>query len=109
MDTGVVRGLRAHGIDVMTASEVGMICRPDEQHLTFAAAQQRTLYSFNVRDLDDGGPGSRGHHPCATTALLDWGANPPVAPANRLGSRRGHEEPPRVLGQLVAGVQGNNF
>lgn len=51
MDTGVVRGLRAHGIDVMTASDVGMICQPDEEHLRFAAAQGRVLYSFNVRDF----------------------------------------------------------
>ena len=51
MDTGVVRGLRAHGIDVMTASDVGMICRTDEEHLSFAAAQGRALYSFNVRDF----------------------------------------------------------
>ena len=51
MDTGVVRGLRAHGIDIMTASDVGMICRPDEEHLSFAATQGRALYSFNVRDF----------------------------------------------------------
>ena len=55
MDTGVVRGLRArpwnYGIDVMTASDVGMICRTDEDHLSFAAAQGRALYSFNVRDF----------------------------------------------------------
>ena len=29
MDTGVVRGLRAHGIDVMAASDVAMICQPN--------------------------------------------------------------------------------
>jgi hypothetical protein len=48
MDTGVVRGLRARGIDVMTASDMGMICQPDEEHLRFATGQSRVLYSFNV-------------------------------------------------------------
>lgn len=38
-------------IDVATASDFGMICKPDEEHLSFAAAQGRALYSFNVRDF----------------------------------------------------------
>ena len=51
MDTGVVRGLRAHGIEVLPASDAGMICRTDEDHLSFATAQVRATYSFNVRDF----------------------------------------------------------
>jgi hypothetical protein len=51
MDGDVVRGLRSRGIDVLTAADAGMIRRPDEEHLDFAAAQARALYSFNVGDF----------------------------------------------------------
>ncbi len=53
MDGDVVRGLRSRGIDVVTAADVGMIRRPDEDHLRFAAVQGRALYSFNVGDFHE--------------------------------------------------------
>ena len=51
MDGDVVRGLRSRGIDVITAADAGMIRRKDEEHLHFATAQGRALYSFNVGDF----------------------------------------------------------
>ena len=51
MDGDIVRGLRSRGIDVITAADAGMIRRKDEEHLNFATAQGRELYSFNVGDF----------------------------------------------------------
>ena len=51
MDGDVVRGLRSRGIDAITAADAGMIRRKDEEHLHFATAQGRALYSFNVGDF----------------------------------------------------------
>ena len=53
MDGDLVRGLRSRGIDVVTAADVGMIRRKDEEHLTWATAQGRALYSFNIGDFHD--------------------------------------------------------
>ncbi len=51
MDKDLVRALRARGIDVLTALEAGMIERDDSEHLDYATAQGRVLYSFNVGDF----------------------------------------------------------
>jgi hypothetical protein len=51
MDKDLVQALRARGVDVITALEVGRIERQDEEHLDYAAAQGRVLYSFNVGDF----------------------------------------------------------
>ena len=51
MDNDLVQALRARGVDVVTALEVGMIEREDEEHLDHATAQGRVLYSFNVGDF----------------------------------------------------------
>lgn len=51
MDSDLVRALRARGIDVLTASEAGMIGRSDEGHLKWAADQGRVLYTFNIGDF----------------------------------------------------------
>ena len=51
MDGDFVRGLRSRGIDVITAADIGMIRRKDEDHLSFASMQSRALYSFNVGDF----------------------------------------------------------
>ena len=48
-----MRGLRSRGIDVVTAAEAGMIRRKDQEHLSVASAQGRTLYSFNVGDYHE--------------------------------------------------------
>ncbi len=53
MSHALVRGLRARGVDVITALEEGMIERGDQKHLEYAAKLQRVLYSFNVADFYD--------------------------------------------------------
>ena len=45
-----MKALRAHGVDVVSASDVEMIGRLDEFHLQYAASQGLVLYSFNARD-----------------------------------------------------------
>lgn len=51
MDGDLVRGLRSRQIDVVTATDAGMVCRPDQEHLGWATMQNRVLYSFNVADF----------------------------------------------------------
>ncbi len=51
MDRHLVEALRARGVDVVTASDAGMVERTDSDHLEYAAAQGRVLYSFNVADF----------------------------------------------------------
>lgn len=46
----LVNTLRSRGIDVLTALDAGMINRDDEEHLEFATAHGRALYSFNSSD-----------------------------------------------------------
>ncbi len=51
MDTNLVQALRARSVDVVTALEGGMIERGDGEHLGYASAHGRVLYSFNVGDF----------------------------------------------------------
>ena len=51
MDRALVRALRARGVDVTTALDDGMIERSDAEHLDYATAQGRVLYTFNVGDF----------------------------------------------------------
>lgn len=51
MSRSLVRALRARGTDVITALEEGMIERDDADHLDYATAQGRVLYTFNVADF----------------------------------------------------------
>ncbi|MBI3330241.1 MAG: DUF5615 family PIN-like protein [Nitrospinae bacterium] len=51
MDKDLLQALRARGVDVITALDVGMIEQRDEQHLHYATAQGRVLYGFNVGDF----------------------------------------------------------
>lgn len=51
MNRDLVQALRARGVDVLTALEVGMIEYPDEEHLIRAVSDNRVLYSFNVEDF----------------------------------------------------------
>jgi Domain of unknown function (DUF5615) len=48
MDRALLRALAARGVDVESALTCGMIERPDEDHLSFAAQEGRALFSFNV-------------------------------------------------------------
>jgi Domain of unknown function (DUF5615) len=48
MDARLVKPLRRAGIDVLTASDAGMVEEPDESALKLASDQGRVLYSFNV-------------------------------------------------------------
>ncbi len=47
MDADLVDALRTRGVDLQTASEAGMIEREDHEHLAYATAQGRVVYSFN--------------------------------------------------------------
>ncbi len=51
MRHALVQALRARGMDVVTALEAGMIERSDAEHLDYATAQERALFSFNVQDF----------------------------------------------------------
>ena len=51
MRRALIGALRARGADVTTALEAGMIERDDKEHLDYATAQGRILYSFNVGDF----------------------------------------------------------
>lgn len=51
MDRELVTALRARGLDVLTATEGGMIERADSEHLVYATSQQRVLFSFNRGDF----------------------------------------------------------
>ena len=46
-----INALRARGVDVRTALEARMTERPDWEHLDYATAEGRVLYSFNVGDF----------------------------------------------------------
>ena len=50
MQQGLVIALRARRIDIVTAAEAGMLNKSDEDHLEWASAAQRVLYSFNIAD-----------------------------------------------------------
>ncbi len=53
MDGDLLRGLISRGVDVVSASASGMVQREDEDHLAFATAEGRALYSFNVGDFQE--------------------------------------------------------
>ena len=47
----LIRALRARGVDLLTAQEAKRIGMSDEAKLAFAAAQSRTIFTFNTRDF----------------------------------------------------------
>jgi hypothetical protein len=49
-DRDLARALTLRGVDFITANKAGLRHRPDAEHLAYAAAQGRTLYSFNTGD-----------------------------------------------------------
>ncbi|GIX00146.1 MAG: hypothetical protein KatS3mg111_3478 [Pirellulaceae bacterium] len=50
-ELAVIMGLRARGVDLLTTLESGRVGASDEDQLAFAAIEQRTLYTFNIRDF----------------------------------------------------------
>src|ERR1700691_109528 len=50
MQHALVVALRARHVDVVIASDCGMVNRSDEAHLRRSSSEGRVLYSFNVRD-----------------------------------------------------------
>ena len=50
MQHALLVALRARRIDILTASDCGMIGRSDLEHLRHASAGGRALYSFNIKD-----------------------------------------------------------
>lgn len=50
MRRSLVFGLRARGVDVLTAADAGMIGRADNNHLATASTSGRTLYTYNTAD-----------------------------------------------------------
>jgi hypothetical protein len=51
MDQALVAALRARGVDVITATEAGMLGRSDSEQLDYATGQKRVLYTFNREDF----------------------------------------------------------
>lgn len=51
MDKDLVSALRARGLDVVTALEMGKIHISDEEHLIYASQVGRVLFSFNRGDF----------------------------------------------------------
>ena len=47
----LLKSLQRHNIDVLTTNEAGMEGSSDTEQLEFAASQNRTIYTFNVRDF----------------------------------------------------------
>jgi hypothetical protein len=51
MHHGLLTGLRARAIDVLSVLEAGLSSQDDQAQLEFAARAGRVLYSFNVGDF----------------------------------------------------------
>jgi len=51
MDQDLVAALRARGVDVITATEAGMLGFSDSEQLDYATRQGRVLYTFNRGDF----------------------------------------------------------
>lgn len=47
----LLEALRNRGADVVSTLEVGMLAQSDEKQLEWALANQRIIYSFNIKDF----------------------------------------------------------
>ena len=47
----LIKALSSRGVDVVTARDAGLIGASDREHLEFAAAAGRTIFTFNTRDF----------------------------------------------------------
>jgi hypothetical protein len=52
MERALLAALRGSRIDVVAASDCGMIDKSDAEHLLYATAHGRVLYSFNIADYN---------------------------------------------------------
>ena len=50
-DNWLIQSLRARGVEVTSAAEVGRNGYDDEEQLAWATAQERVLFSFNAQDF----------------------------------------------------------
>lgn len=51
MNQALILALRARGDDAASALEAGMIERSDEEHLEYATAEGRAVYTGNIADF----------------------------------------------------------
>ena len=51
MDQSIVAALRARWVDVITATEAGMLGRSDSEQLDYVTGQGRVLFTFNRGDF----------------------------------------------------------
>jgi Domain of unknown function (DUF5615) len=51
MDSDLVAALRSRGVPVITALDAGLVGKPDDLQLAFAAEHGCVLYTFNVSDF----------------------------------------------------------
>jgi hypothetical protein len=94
LDGDMVRGLRSHAVDVITAMDAGMMRRADEEHLPGclrpgprAILFQRPPFSPNSLRLGRGRARALRHYPGPATALHDRRANQAFASVDRLDFR----------------------
>jgi hypothetical protein len=48
----LIQALQARGVDVISPLDTGMRGRSDEEHLEFAAAEGRAVYTYNIADFN---------------------------------------------------------
>jgi hypothetical protein len=63
----VLSGLRARGLDVLSAEDAQMLGAADEAQLAFAVEQSRAIYTFNVDDF------ARLHREYLNSGTHHWG------------------------------------
>lgn len=51
-DWQLIKAIRKHNIDAISALEVQMLGQEDNEQLNFATSQNRVLCSFNIRDFN---------------------------------------------------------
>ena len=51
MDQSLVAALRARGVDVITATEAGMLGRSDSEQLDYVTGQGWVLFTINLGDF----------------------------------------------------------
>jgi hypothetical protein len=88
MDSDLVRALRLRGVEVTTALDTGLTSSTDEEHLKYAIASVRTLYSINVSDFmalhtsSGGGKAPYWNHFRSATTLQRRRADETISSAN---------------------------